>query len=506
MIKRVRQVCCVLLAGAAVAMAGVPLADLQARLDTGEDLLLEPGSEWELSAPLRFRVPGQRIETAGDVLPSQYARLRLAPGLAGTIISGEGVSGISIRKLVLDGNRDHFDRETGTLPARPFVDLGGSGAVAQTVSRCILLNTRCSGGWGALHVREGGRDIQVTDNVVVGSGPDLRGNGTAPQELPYGWGDGISTASPDSLVRNNLIIDATDQGIMVQGAPGTLVQSNVVAAVSREMLAGIALYEPFFDYRMSPPEAERYDYSGVVVERNLIDAFGGRIHVAIPMGPAAWNGRLLGKTLVGATVRENGLSGHAMGYGYVVNGVDQFTVVSNRSEAVFSGLGDGFKGRKPEPPAAFLYAPSSVGSSVLQSEFRPASSNLVGVLRNGWEPRNARGFRSVGYGDAELEAVIRAAFLEMLGRYPLQGELTHWSDWLMTSEVNADFLRVQLMVSPEFVQRFGRVSPDGLHAWRGRRWLPMIVEGIEKLSDGAPQEWPPARGLHAYLWVQLHVR
>lgn len=42
------------------------------------------------------------------------------------------------------------------------------------------------------------------------------------------WADGISVACANSLVQNNMINNPTDGGIVLFGAPGTLVQNNTI--------------------------------------------------------------------------------------------------------------------------------------------------------------------------------------------------------------------------------------------------------------------------------------
>ena len=166
----------------------------------------------------------------------------------------------------------------------------------------------------------------------------------------------------------------------------------------------------------------RHDYRGVVVRDNWIDSLGARIHIAVPMGGLSWHQSLGGTVLVGANVTGNVVSGNAAGYGYVANGVDQFTVKDNTSTATYSGLGDGLAGSPPDPPAAFLFNPQTVGTSDLQSEFQAKTSDghLIHLLRNFWRPTAPNGYRLAEYGDAESKAVARVALIEMLGRQALE--------------------------------------------------------------------------------------
>ena len=81
-----------------------------------------------------------------------------------------------------------------------------------------------------------------------------------------------------------------------------------------------------------------------------------------------WAPKHRGKQLVGARVHGNLISGGAGGYGFVVNGVDEFKVYDNKSTAQYSGIGDG-KGKRnpPDDPGPFLYNPKNIGSTELDS-------------------------------------------------------------------------------------------------------------------------------------------
>ena len=485
----------VLLSVSTVACSGAgEIHPLQAQLDAGNNIALQPGQVVEIADSLKFRKAGQRIETVGAKVASEYARIIMADGAQGMLIDAHGIPGVTLSKLILDGNREGFRKPDGVLTMEPMLSFGGEGAVSQIVEKCIVLNGRCAGGWGAIHVQEGGSDIVVRNNVVFSAGVDIRGNGRSPYEKPFGWGDGISTASRNTLIENNLIYDSTDEGIMLQGAPGSLVKENVIVALSREMLGGIALIDPF-NYFELDAEKKTYDYRGIVVEDNLILAEGGRIHAGFPMGGSPWNAHFSGSTLVGAKVRNNHITGGAVGYGYVVDGVDQFEISGNTSDATFSGLGDGMPGMPPDVPKAFMVNPSTIGASVLQENFQPMEKSLTGVLRARRTPkdsRNAMGYRDQPYPDAEAQAVVRMAFVEMLGRDPQEGELKYWVKWLQETRSNADTIRRSLMMRAEFIRVYGYLDPLDLHEWRNERWLNRILETCSEVQS-ASVEWPNAR-------------
>lgn len=505
--KRWGKLCLVLLLAGPLACCGNGILDgkaLQAELDAGKNIALQPGQVIKLKESLKLRKAGQRIETVGAKTASDYARIVHADGSQGTLIEAKGIAGATLAKLILDGNRSGFRSPEGILTMEPMLSFGGEAAIGQEIRNCIVIGGRCAGGWGAIHMHEGGKDIAIRDNVVFSAGADIRGNGRSPYEKPFGWGDGISTASRDTIIVNNLIYDATDDGIMVQGAPGTLVKSNVVVALSREMLGGIVLIDPFSYYELDA-EKRTFDYRGVVVEDNLILARGGRIHAAFPMGGAPWNFRFEGTTLLGARVLNNHIGGGAVGYGYVVNGVDGFEIKGNTSDATCSGLGDGVPGKPPDAPTAFMYDPDQIGNSNLQQEFVPRKKSLVGVLRASRTPKDSRdalGYRDAPYPEEEARAVVRMAIIEMLGRDPQQQELKYWSKWLQQTLSKGDTLRRNLMANGSFVRQHGYVNPLDLHEWRNERWLKMILETCSKhQAKGAG--WPSAREWNEELLGEL---
>lgn len=467
---------------------------LQDILDRGEDLILEPGKIYMVDHPLEFRVAGQKITTRNAEKIKDFATLRLAAGPEGTLINAEGIPDIVMEYIIFDGNRDELKTPDGKVSKVPLISMGKEGGNEQSIRRCLVLNSRSAGGWAAIHVHENCSDIRIEDNIVFGSGVDVRGNGRSALEVPLGWGDGISIAGRNTIVRNNLVIDVCDEGIMVQGAAGTMVEKNVISAISREMLGGIALVDPSMHYVLDSLE-RRHDYRGIIVRDNIIDALGSRIHIGIPMGGPSWGDYNLGTTLVGARVENNLVSGEAAAYGYVANGIDEFIVTGNKSSAVYSGRGDGLPGNPPDPPAAFLYDPDHIGNSKLQPEFKAMEKHLIHLMRNFYGPKNKLGYRLAPYGDAEAKALVRWAYIEMLAREPLEEEYEIWSAWLSATNENSDMLRHFLIGTAEFQKRNGFQSPLELHEFRTELWTGLIGEENEKiiLSSG---EWPTAAELY----------
>jgi parallel beta-helix repeat protein len=76
-------------------------------------------------------------------------------------------------------------------------------------------------GWSCLHIAEGSlncNNATVQNNEIGPAGSDLFQQ----------WADGISMACANSLVRNNMINNPTDGGIVLFGAPGTRVENNTI--------------------------------------------------------------------------------------------------------------------------------------------------------------------------------------------------------------------------------------------------------------------------------------
>jgi len=501
-----RALCGVLLlVGPLVCGAAETGDSLQAKLDAGENIALKPGQVVTLTESLKFRKAGQRIETVGAKTAAEYARIVHADGEQGTLIEANGIAGAVLSKLILDGNRQGFRKPNGVLTMEPMLSFGGEGAVGQEVRNCIVISARCAGGWGAIHAQEGGDHIVIRDNIIFGAGADIRGNGRSSFEKSFGWGDGISTASRNTRVENNLIVDVTDDGVMVQGGPGTIVKGNVIVSISREMLGGVVLIDPFKYYELDA-EKKIYDYRDVVLEDNLVLALGGRIHVGIPLGGPPWNGGFAGTTLAGARVINNQVSGSAMGYGFVVDGVDEFEISGNTCDATQSGRGDGFMGTLPDAPKAFQFNPAGIGTSRLQDEFEPMEKSLVGVLRAARSPqytRNSLGYRDQPYPDEEVAAAVKMAYVEMLGRDPQAKEWKYWSKWLQQTRSNADTLRRHLMANAAFTKRYGTIDPLDLHMWRNERWLKMILKTCSEVQEGGA-DWPNAREWNETLLKSLY--
>jgi len=456
-----------------------PGDDLQAVLDSGADLVLKPGAVYELTETLNYKTPGQKIYTRDAAKPADYATLKITSKDLMMLINAGGIKDAVLEHVICDGNRYEMSVVPkpkiggGGQPA--LVHFGGAGGDGQIVRECVFMSTRT---WSTLKMHEGASNMLTENNLVFGAGVDPRGNGRDLNEVPFGWGDAISCAARDSLIRNNLIIDPTDVGVVLYGAPGTVVEDNVIASISRESLGGINLVDGLDYYAIDDAKTE-FDYRGVKIRNNTIDAFGARIHMHIPVGCVPWVPHWRGKILVGGEVTGNTLAGGAGAYGMVAHGIKGWKITGNISTASYSGLAEyGNHPNPPDDPAPYLYDAASVENCELQPEFVKSERHIEHLLRTQFAPEDENGYQMHDYGDAEVKAVVEAAYLEMLGRPVDEAGLEINIKRLRERKLNADGLRRLLMASTEFKNRFGYVPPEDLHPYRVKLWFGICNELI----------------------------
>jgi hypothetical protein len=476
----------------------VPGDDLQAVLDSGKDLVLQKGAVYEIKNTLQYKFPNQKITTKDAIYISDYARLRIGDPNLMRLIDGARLAGIVLQHVILDGNRYRHSIVpktgiTGGGGQPPMVVFGGRGADGQKALNNVFMSTRT---WSTLKVNGGASNILIEGNIFLGAGVGPRGNGREKAEVPFNWGDAVSCAAKNTIVRNNLIIDPTDVGIVFYGAPGSIAENNVISCISRESLGGINLVDGFLYPLNEDKKNPRYDYRGTIVRNNYIDAFGSRIHIAIPMGPGVWAPKHRHKTLVGATVHGNTIAGGAAAYGLIAGRVDSFSVYDNKSIAKYSGRGEGLNRKlPPDEPGPFIYDPKLTTNCKLQKEFQPSQRHLLHLLRCNHGKTNELGYRIYQYGKHEVRAVINAAYLEMLGRKPSQKEMEETIAWLQQTQSTADQLRRNLMKTNEFTERFGNIDPDDLHPYRISLWM-NTLDKIQRDHMKKCKKMPDAKELY----------
>ena len=236
-----------------------PGGDLQAVLNSGNDLLLEKKGVYEVTKTLVYKFPNQKISTKDAVRISDYATLRIAAPDLMLLVDGAQKDNIVLENVILDGNRYQLStvpktEATGGGGQPPMVFFGGAGAEGQKVLNNVFMSTRT---WSTLKVHEGATNVLVEGNLFLGAGVGPRGNGREKNETPFAWGDAISCAAEKSTVRNNLIIDPTDVGIVFYGAPGSVAENNVISCISRESLGGINMVDGFL-YPLNDPNHFSY--------------------------------------------------------------------------------------------------------------------------------------------------------------------------------------------------------------------------------------------------------
>ena len=338
-------------------------ADITAALvGPGDVAELCPGAVFNLSKTIYFTAAQQRIETQGLPTDGTRAVLRIASPTLAMAVFGHDRSGAVLQNVEVDGSRPQY----GRIPnSDALIEMGGN-STGQAVRNVYAHHTR---GWSDLHLFGG----DSTGGVPGCQQATLSGNllTDAGTDAPDTWADGISLDCGHTLVENNTIRDATDGGIVIFGAPGSTVRNNTIIAATQVMLGGINMV----DYG---PEGG--NYTGTVVSGNTINAAGSLIKIAVPMGPLPWG---CGSTVVnyGATVTGNTLEGAHMGYGFVANGVRDWTVTGNTDSSTHVGYvkGSNCSGSIASAPSGFQSA--SVSNSTLQSNFIPNQSltSLLGL-------------------------------------------------------------------------------------------------------------------------------
>lgn len=317
----------------------------------GDAAVLCPGAVFELTSPVLISAPRQSIYTRGFPRDDARAILRIATPDLNTAVEMRDYDGALLSNVIVDGSRPSL----GPLPGWPLVHAGGA-SDGQIIRDNRIMNTRS---WTSLLVVEGPSDDQPCENALV-EGNEIGPAGTSGIDQ---WADGITLACMRSTVRGNVVTDATHGGIVVLGALGSLIEDNTVRAETQTLLGGINMID------FIPYEA---DYSGTIVRNNVIEASGAVIRIGLGMGNRLWvclPPDTVIAPLSGGTVTGNILRGDKMQYGFVVDGVQAWTVTGNIDEALHSGTPSvDCNGQVASVPAGFLYnAERSHG--VFQPEF-----------------------------------------------------------------------------------------------------------------------------------------
>ena len=334
--------------------------DINARLRyPGDEVVLCQEALIELTGPVLFTAPGQKLYTQGYPTDTRRAVLRVVGVTLATAVVMRDFDEAVLSHVIIDGNRNNLGYKGGDA----LVYAGGSSS-GQVIRYVKLIEPRS---WSALHLIQGHpspappcANALVEFNEI---GPAGHSDET--------WADGISLACTNTIVRNNRIVDATDGAIVIFGAPGSVIENNLIRAETRTLLGGINMV----DYG-----AYDGNYTGTIVRNNTIWASGAVIRIGLGMGPRVWGCFPLPHpedTVYGGTVTGNVLRGENMQYGFIADGVRNWTVLDNRSEAThFGNPTVDCRGRVASSPAAFQYhLPRAEG--VFQPEFQQSFLELA---------------------------------------------------------------------------------------------------------------------------------
>ena len=340
-------------------LAGGDQDTINARLNgPGKAAVLCQGAVFELTDSVVIDADRQQIYTEGFPSDERRAILRIvSPDLATAVIMRD-YSDVVLSHVIVDGNRPNLGYKGGDA----LVYAGGSSS-GQTIRHVRIMEPRS---WSALHLIQGHPSPNPPCSNALVEDNEIGPAGSSDET----WADGLSLACTNSIVRNNRITDATDGGIVIFGAPGSVIEGNIIRAETRTLLGGINMvdYDPYDG-----------SYTGTVVRNNVIESSGAVIRIGLGMGVRVWGcwPADTDKTLYGGTVTGNVLRGEKMQYGFAVDGVRDWTVLDNLDEAVHSGIPSvDCGGRLASAPAGFqFYPPRAVG--VFQPEFAESFLELA---------------------------------------------------------------------------------------------------------------------------------
>ena len=382
-------------------------ADLQSVLDGGNDLLLAKNKIYNTSHTLKYMASYQGIKTMDALFISDYAIIReqIDQGDYDSLISGNGQDYIHLENVTVDGNKYKLDQKgkEANVAQGAMVIISDSEGV--WLRRCVLYNART---WSTCQLSEAGHSHIVEHNYVLGAGDDPRGcgryvdskgNGRA-SEISIGWSDGFSIGAANVTARYNFVMDCTDVGIVLFGAPGSHVHNNLILNYSRDNHGGINMVDGIEKWLIGTDstfgqEYACYDYRGNIIEDNRIVASGCRIQIGMPFGNRIWKRtKPVVFDMKGGVIRNNLMEGDSLGYGYILDYVKNVDFYGNKSIATHSGKGRGTSdnGNDPDPATAFLYDPEHVHVAPggrLQEELKANTKPIEHYLFHNGTPYNA---------------------------------------------------------------------------------------------------------------------
>ncbi|KAK4705407.1 hypothetical protein P7C70_g799, partial [Phenoliferia sp. Uapishka_3] len=319
----------------------------------GTTVWLCPNVVIPLTNAIWFTAASQTLATAGLPTGKTRATLQVTGLNQSCAIYAQGVPGannIALKNVQVDGARPAMGIIPGGVGNSALIEMGGS-TTGHVIDNVNAFEPR---GWSTLHAIEGTglscSGMIITNNQIgpAGHAPsgdyqfkkrDNTGTYTAGQ-----WADGISMACKESTVSSNTIIDATDGGIVIFGAPGSQVTGNTVKSVNRQLMGGINMVDVSFfrvrnELHMVITNVLRQwgpfsgSFTGTVVSGNTINAQSNFIKIGIAVGGLVWgvDNRTIARTYGGTVTNNVFKSSTSTGYfGYSIG-------IAGHANATISG-------------------------------------------------------------------------------------------------------------------------------------------------------------------------
>lgn len=297
--------------------------------------VLCPGTVWSLTSSIVFPLDHDFISIYTQGFPNDDTRalLRIDSSSIGSAViasvwhwDGSRIyasDDAQLRNLRIDGGLDRFGScaDSGCY-SQALIHFGGP-ASGQIVDSVKAWNAR---GWSTLLFERGSSpwhngcsSAQATNNTLGPSGLAQSGR----------YADGISLQCSMSDVYYNLIQDTTDVGIAIFGAPGSTVHHNDIRANTVTMNGGISMTDQWGTYDGN--------FSGTSVYSNTLTA-NSFMRFGINMGPKLHESVCREDIYNwGGSVTSNALYGANMGFGYVADGVHDWTVTGNTDNSTHTG-------------------------------------------------------------------------------------------------------------------------------------------------------------------------
>jgi hypothetical protein len=285
---------------------------LQACLDGGGTVALAAGTPgFILAKGLKITQDGTTLRAAD---PAHLARFVADATLQNTMILGLHVANVVVRFLELDGNRP---ARTAFLPMCHGYRLFASGLVVDFARNFAILDNHITRTLCGAAVEVDGVDFEIARNFIEWSG-----HGTEARDAAESWADGITLHTCNNgQVHDNLVVDATDVGI-VSGGGACDIEHNEVTNERQHTFGSITLH----DFTL-----KGVDHTGAVVAYNTVNGRNGMVAFGFSLGIHPWHSAAMWASSpafnTGGTVACNNVSGGVVNI--EVDGVKGITVQDN---------------------------------------------------------------------------------------------------------------------------------------------------------------------------------